>query len=163
MTSNVLGVAAGGEAHASTDVRQDGAAHLRSGSDAMKKGNAPDQQLHHELGDAALLRAADDSRIVWAQVKGYPFWPVCSSTPKMQVSSVRAHAFRPCCAYLPLSSRATPASSSHHNAASMCIAPALLACLFCWCASAGMPRSRCGAVHRQLLHPSILDAECAGP
>lgn len=33
-------------------------------------------QLHRELSDAAVAESAQASRIVWAQVKGFPFWPV---------------------------------------------------------------------------------------
>ena len=33
-------------------------------------------QLHRELSDAAVAESAEASRIVWAQVKGFPFWPV---------------------------------------------------------------------------------------
>lgn len=37
-------------------------------------------QLHRELSDAAVADSAHTARIVWAQVKGFPFWPVRLST-----------------------------------------------------------------------------------
>lgn len=33
-------------------------------------------RLHHELCNPAVAEAATQCRVVWAQVKGYPYWPV---------------------------------------------------------------------------------------
>lgn len=52
---------------------------------ASQDANSSDQmvQLHTELIDSAVAESAHSARIVWAQVKGFPFWPVrryiCSS------------------------------------------------------------------------------------
>jgi hypothetical protein len=50
--------------------RLDGiAAHLKSEPELLR--------LHHELSDPAVGEAASQCRLVWAQVKGFPWWPVC--------------------------------------------------------------------------------------
>jgi hypothetical protein len=41
---------------------------------------ANSDQLHRELSDAAVAESAQTARIVWAQVKGFPFWPVRQRT-----------------------------------------------------------------------------------
>lgn len=33
-------------------------------------------RLHQELCNPAVAEAATQCRVVWAQVKGYPYWPV---------------------------------------------------------------------------------------
>eukprot|EP00892_Ulva_mutabilis_P005082 jgi/Ulvmu1/2946/UM149_0029.1 len=39
-------------------------------------------RLHHELCNPAVAEAASQCRVVWAQVKGYPYWPAQILLPK---------------------------------------------------------------------------------
>jgi hypothetical protein len=53
---------------------------MPSNSSSRKPGSLkPDTlKLLNSLGSQELVDAADTCRVVWAKVKGHPYWPVCS-------------------------------------------------------------------------------------
>jgi hypothetical protein len=66
--------------NAEADARQ-----LASIADSLKN-DSDLSTLHHAVSDPAVTQAALQCKLVWAQVKGYPWWPVCSPEPGFEMA-----------------------------------------------------------------------------